>query len=220
MYTKKEFNPKLEKKKAYISLFSIIICQLINIIPLLWFDFGVLFTTIFFSLIELYITIKNNDNLYEGRFKYTCDKATLTQQINTYKSIHRLWIFTLTFFCLNNLLFFILSCIFTAHYFEIQRLITYQIYDNPQYSILFDFLYCFDLNTIHSNLWTYNFITMLMFFIRGLLAIELINEYKNIDKKMACNESIQKILVGNKRLNKDLICNLIDKNDKDHRRYN
>lgn len=215
MFLKKEFNPKLETKKAYISLFSITICQLISVIPVLWFDLGVFLTTIFLSIIELYIFVENYLN--KDGFIFKCDKAILTQQINTYKSIYRLWIFALTFFCLNNLLFFILTCIFEVHYFEIRQFITDQMYDNSPDSFLFDLLYCFNLNTIHSNLWEYNFITMLMFSIRGLFTSDLIKEYKNIDKKMSRNESIQKILAGNKRLNKDLICNLIDKNDKDHK---
>lgn len=218
MFLKKEFNSKLETKKAYISLFSITICQLISVIPVLWFDFGVFLTTIFLSFIELYIFITDSNNLLniEG-FIFKCDKAILTQQINTYKSIYRLWAFALTFLCLNNLLLFISTCIFAEHYFEIRQFITDQMYDNSQDSILFDLLYFFDLNTIHSNLREYNFITMLMFFIRGLFTFYLIKEYKNIDKKMSHNESIQKILAGNKRLNKDLICDLIDKNDKNHK---
>ena len=215
MFKKKEFNPKLETKKAYISLFSITICQLISVIPVLWFDLGVFLTTIFLSFIELYIFVENC--LHKDGFIFKCDKAILTQQINTYKSIYRLWIFALTFLCLNNLLLFISSCIFSVHYFEIERFIMDQMYNNSQDSILFDLLYCFDLDTIHMNLLVYSCTSMLMFVIRGLFTFDLIKEYKNIDKKMSHNESIQKILAGNKRLNKDLICDLIDKNDKNHK---
>lgn len=152
MYTKKEFNPKLEKKKAYISLFTIIICQLISIIPLLWFDFGVLFTTIFFSLVELGIIINGLDIVYVNHFKYKCDKTTLTHEIHTQKTICRLWIFILVFFCLNNILCFIFSVIFFGNYYEIKRFISEQIYNNQQKSIFLDLLYNFDLDTINTNL--------------------------------------------------------------------